>query len=147
MGEINMYSIDEIMDMLDWHKPPEIQKKGRELAKEIKCINVFLQPGHPEYNKNVWDNCAAILAARTDEELRPYLYELFCWVLDLNWPGADCIYDRLKEYKDKEWFDCILNICINEAKALGEDIWLDVLLEIKERKRPYGPLKLVEMHK
>lgn len=126
-----MYSIDEIMDMLDWNKSSEIQAKGRELAKTIKCFNVFLQPRFPEYNKNVWDNCAMIIADRTDLELRPYLHDLFEWLIDMNWPGAMCILDRLKRYNDKEWFNYILEVCIKEAKALGEESWLNVLLNIK----------------
>lgn len=127
-----MYSIDEIMDTLDWNNPPEIQKRGRELAKDIRCINVFLQPRHPGYGKNVWDNCAIILSERSDEELRPYLRELFDWLLDMNWPGAYCIWDRLKRYKDKEWFNYVLDDCIKEAKSLGEEIWLSNLLEIQQ---------------
>lgn len=126
-----MYSIDEIMDMLDWNNPPEVQERGRMLAKEIRCINVFLQPMHEGHGKNVWDNCAMILADRSDSELRPYLHNLFAWLIDMNWPEGYCIWERLKLYADKEWFDYVLNICISEAKALGEDIWLDNLLEIK----------------
>ena len=119
------------MGMLDWNQDPDVQNKGIELAKNVRCINVFVQPLLPEYNKNVWGNCALILAARTDLELRPYIDKLFEWILDMNWPGAYCIYDRLKQYADKEWLDYILNECIKEAKALDEEIWLDTLLEFK----------------
>ena len=126
-----MYSMDEIMDMLDWNNPPEVQEKGRELCKKIRCINVFLQPVHPGHSKNVWDNCAMILADRADSELMPYLDRLFEWLMDMNWPGAECIYDRLKQYKDREWFNAVLNNCINEAKCLQEEIWLSVLQEFK----------------
>lgn len=43
----------------------------------------------------MWNNCAKILSDKSDEELSPYLPELFRWLKDLNWPGAICIYDRL----------------------------------------------------
>ena len=125
-------NIDEIMDMLDWDKPQEIQKKGRELGEKIRCYNVFLQPGHGNYNKNVWDNCAKILSAKTDYELRPYLSKLFEWLMDMNWPGAESIAKRLKEFRDKKWLDYILDDCIVMAKALKEEMWLNNLLEIKE---------------
>lgn len=128
-----MINIDLIMDMLDCNKANEVQEYGRKLAKEVKCINVFLQPSHPEHNKNVWENCAKVLAERSDRELRPYLHELFQWLLDMNWPGARCIFGRLTRYRDKEWFDFMLAICINEAKALGEEIWLHNLYEVRDR--------------
>lgn len=126
-----MHNIDDIMDMLDWNAPAEVQENGRTLARSIKCINVFLQPGHHAHNKNVWSNCAMILAERSDLELRPYLHNLFEWLIDMNWPGAYCIWNRLKRYEDKEWFNSMLEICIGEAQALGEEIWLDNLLEIR----------------
>ena len=122
-----MENIDTIMDMLDWNNPIEIQEKGRSLAKDIRCINVFLQPGHPGHGKNVWDNCATILSERSDQELKPYLYQLFKWLMDMNWPGAECIFQRLKEYKIDSMFEFVLNECIEEAKALGDLIWLNSL--------------------
>ena len=125
-----MKNIDEIMDMLDWHNSSETQCEGRELAKTVKCINVFLQPGHLEHNKNVWDNCAMILADKSDMELRPYLHELFEWLVDMNWPGAYCIFDRLCQYEDGDWFDYVFELCIKEAKALKNDIWLNNLEEL-----------------
>lgn len=115
-----MYNIDEIMDMLDWNNPEEIQAKGRELAKNIRCINVFLQPGHKGHKKNVWDNCALILSERTDEELRPYTQQLCDWLLDLNWPGAFCIWDRLMNFKDKNRLLSSIETSISHAQARKE---------------------------
>ena len=57
-----MYSIDEIMEMLDWNNSDEIQKKGIQLAEDIQSINVFILPMHPGHNHNLWDNCAVILS-------------------------------------------------------------------------------------
>lgn len=61
--------INEIMDMLDWNNSPEIQAEGRILGAKINCLSVFMQPMDKEYNKNVWENCALILAAKADELL------------------------------------------------------------------------------
>lgn len=80
-----MFDIDYVMDLLDWNNSAEKQKQGIKLAREIKCINVFLQPGRP-YGKNVWSNCAKILSEKTNEELSPYLIELMEWLQDMNWP-------------------------------------------------------------
>lgn len=126
-----MNSIDDIMYMLSWDKPLEVQQQGIELSKNIKCINVFLQPCHKEHNKNVWDNCAFILSQRKDEELNPYLHSLFEWLQDMNWPGAECIFERLKNFKEDSLFTFVLDEIIEEARKLEDDIWLDTLLRLK----------------
>lgn len=125
-----MVNIDYIMNLIDWNSSIENQNKGIKLAKDVKCINVFLQPCDNKYNKNVWDNCAKIIAKRCDKELEPYLHELFEWLMDMNWPGADSIFERLKVYNNDKWFNCILKKCINEAQLLHEYIWLETLIEI-----------------
>lgn len=129
-----LYSIDEIMEMLDWHNDSAIQEKGCQLAKDIRCINVFMQPGGRYYEKNVWDNCAKILAKRPDSDLEPYLYQLFEWLLDMNWPGAFCIWKRLLRYGKSDWYDKVLNACINKSKAIDEEIWLNNLLEFQKQR-------------
>ena len=122
-----MNDIDSIMDMLDWNNDAEVQKAGREMAKEVRCINVFLQPGHAGHRKNVWDNCALVLAERSDAELEPYLHELFRWLQDMNWPGAEIIRNRLQQYERTELFEFTLAECIKEADALHEENWLNTL--------------------
>lgn len=126
-----MVNIDYIMNLLDWNNPERMQEKGRSLAREVSCINVFLQPCDKKYNKNVWDNCALILSERSDEELRPYLDQLFRWLEDMNWPGAECIYQRLQLYHKDRLFQSMLNESIHEAIALEKHIWLQVLYEFE----------------
>ena len=126
-----MVNIDYIMGLLDWNNPENMQEEGRILAREVSCINVFIQPCDRKYNKNVWDNCALILSERPDEELRPYLDPLFHWLEDMNWPGAECIYRRLKQYHEDRMFRSMLNECIREATALEKEIWLQVLREFE----------------
>ena len=127
-----MVNIDYIMDLLDWNNSIEKQEQGINLAKEVKCINVFLQPGSYHYGKNVWDNCAKILAARSNEELSPYLIELMAWLQDMNWPGAFCILDRLQKYEDIDSLNKGLMICLRKAKMLNDETWecnLNMLLQ------------------
>ena len=87
-----MIDIDYIMGLLDWNKSIADQAEGIKIAENIENINVFLQPCSKNYNKNVWDNCAKILSARSNEELSPYMIELMEWLQDMNWPGAFCIF-------------------------------------------------------
>ncbi len=124
-----MTDIDYIMELLDWNRTEEEQAKGRELARDVKSINVFLQPN----GKNLWDNCALILAERSDEELEPYLLNLMAWLEDMNWPGAFCILDRLNRYADTSMFNWALKTSLELAKATHAKIWRKNLKEIKRR--------------
>ena len=127
-----MYNIDDIMDMLDWNQSKEEQEKGLKLAKNIKGINVFIQPLDPKHNKNVWENCAKVLSERSDEELKPYIISLLEWLQDMNWPGAFIIFERLKIYKDKENFDWSYYVVMNRAVKLNDEIWKDNLIELSK---------------
>ena len=118
-----MYSIDEIMDMLDWHMPLDIQLRGVSLAKNVETIIPFIQPLTPEHNKNVWENCAVIITEKDDEKLKPYLVELLEWLQDMNWPGAFCILDRLQRYSDDNSIHSAINVCIEKAKDCGDEVW------------------------
>ena len=44
-----MADIAEIMDMLDWHMPSEIQSKGISLTRNTETIILFIQPVTPEH--------------------------------------------------------------------------------------------------
>lgn len=44
-----MADITEIMDMLDWHMPSEIQSKGISLARNTETIISFIQPLTPKH--------------------------------------------------------------------------------------------------
>ena len=119
------------MELLDWNNSIEKQEQGIKLAQNVKCINVFLQPGSHYYGKNVWDNCAKILSARPNEELSPYLIELMEWLQDMNWPGAFCILNRLKGMVNEQLFQYSYTICLKYAQALGDDVWESNLRMIK----------------
>ena len=118
-----MYTFSEVMCMLDWDAPSDIQDRGRNLAKHNLCIKDLLQPVTLEFNKNVWDNCALILSEKSDEELAPYLIELLEWLKDLNWPGAMCILKRLNEYIASSTFSLAYRACIDQAKLLDDKVW------------------------
>ena len=127
-----MYNIDDIMDMLDWNRSKEEQEKGLKLARTIKSINVFIQPLDSKHNKNVWENCAKVLSERSDEELKPYIISLLEWLQDMNWPGAFTIFERLKNYIDKNVFDWSYRVVMNKALKLDDEIWKENLIELSK---------------
>jgi hypothetical protein len=117
-----MCNIDDIMSMLDWTNSEEEQQKGIELARNVKSINVFLQPLHPGNSKNVWDNCAKILAEKSDEQLNPYVMSLLHWIEDLNWPGALVIYERLKKFANVDMLRFCVENYVKSAFAANDSV-------------------------
>ncbi len=126
-----MIDIDYIMGLLDWNKSIADQAEGIKMAENIENINVFLQPCSKNYNKNVWDNCAKILSARSNEELSPYMIELMEWLQDMNWPGAFCIFERLKGMVNEQLFQHSYTICLKYAQALEDEVWENILRMLK----------------
>ena len=130
-----MVNIDYIMELIDWNNSIEEQALGIRLARDVKCINAFLQPGTP-YGGNVWDNCAKILSERTDVELEPYIIELLEWIQDFNWPGALTIVNRLKVFsgeKLKEPFMKLFHYAVSLHNEEGL-MWLDNLSELLDNQ-------------
>ena len=119
------------MGLLDWNKSIADQAEGIKMAENIENINVFLQPCSKNYNKNVWDNCAKILSARSNEELSPYRIELMEWLQDMNWPGAFCIFERLKGMVNEQLFQHSYTICLKYAQALEDEVWENNLRMLK----------------
>jgi len=127
-----MIDTTEIMNMLDWHMPSEIQSQGISLARNIETIIPFIQPLTPKFNKNVWENCAVIIAEKNDEKLKPHLVELLEWLQDMNWPGAFCILDRLKKYSDNNSILSAISICLEKAKDCNDEVWEYNLLMLQK---------------
>ena len=127
-------SIDQIFDMMSWSCDEETQQKGIEEARKIKHLSVLIQPFE---GKDLWENCAIVIAEKDDKTLERYLIKLFKWIADQNWPGAVIIYERiLKMYISSEFlvtFSCV----VKDALLSGNDRWLNNLasfLDINEIK-------------
>ncbi len=96
-----MMTLDDIYESFIWDKSytdEEYEAKiavGINEARKYKYLYPFIQPVIPETGKCIWEPCAKVIALKTDDELRPYLPLLFEWLQDLNWPGAQTIFDRL----------------------------------------------------
>ncbi len=128
---LSMVDIIEIMDMLDWRMPSETQMEGISLARNIETIIPFIQPLTSKHNKNVWENCAVIISERCDEAIKPHLPEVLEWLQDMNWPGAFCIFERLKNYSDKNAVFRAIRICVQKAKDCNDSIWEINLLTLQ----------------
>lgn len=128
-----MTSIDEIISYLDWNNTEYIQEQGRIMARDVECINAFIQPVFSNYGKNVWDNCALILSEKDDKKLVVYINRLLEWVSDLNWPGADCIFSRLCRFERSSIFEDALNNSIKIARITDDEQWYNSLIKLKKQ--------------
>lgn len=126
--------IDELFDMLSWNSDEGTQQRGIELAKNIKCYSVFLQPHGIKHGKDVWENCAKILLEHPDEILQYYSFEMLEWIADLNWPGAEAILSRLKKLTNTNILSASIVDCVKAALACDRQVWLGNMAELVENE-------------
>lgn len=127
-----MNNIDEIMYLIDWKRNEQEQKIGIEMAREVSCLKAFFRPIGPAYSKSVWDNCAIIICAHSDEELEPYIIEMLLWLEDLNWPGAEMIQQRLLDFRKIDILAVYINSMVPALEKLGRNNWLGSIAELMQ---------------
>lgn len=132
-----MPDIDKIYEMLSWNNDIETQLIGIEEAKKVKTLWVFILPILPTSSKDVWENCAKVLASKTNNELKPYYYHLLTWLQDINWPGASIIYDRLLIVSE-ESFEISLSTCVKTAEKNGDILWQNALSALEKERKAQG---------
>ena len=133
------YSIDELYDLIMWDRQLSAEENeakaqtGIDAARKIRNLYPFIQPivVPPENSKSVWDPCAKIVAMRSDEELKPYLFMLLEWIQDTNWPGAMIIYDRLLRMP-YSLLEFAYTYSRKKAQQTNDTCWLDVLDQLYE---------------
>lgn len=128
--------INELFKMLNWNSDEETQKKGIEEGSKVKCFSIFIQPLE---DKGVWENCAKIIAQKSDEDLRSYLIFLLEWLKDANWPGFDIMYNRIKAMPAKLVCGAYA-YSIRKAAGIEDEMWLVYLASLCENKELYESL-------
>lgn len=126
--------IDDLFDMLSWNSDEDTQRKGIELAKNVKCYSVFLQPNGLQHSKDVWENCAKILCDIPDENLQYYSLGMLEWLEDINWPGAEMILNRLIAFTDTSWLAVSISTSVKRALACDRQGWLGNMSALLENE-------------
>lgn len=135
-------TLDEIYESFLWdssYTEDEYEAKiadGINEGKTYRYMYPFIQPILPiSGSAIIWEPCARIVASKTNEELAPYLYELFKWIQDLNWPGAETIFNRLLDIPfpllEEQY-----SRCKQEAEKSNDFGWLLALKAFKEQAKP-----------
>ena len=138
-------NIDEIYELFIWDESytdeeyAAREKRGIEEASKLKNLYPFIQPMiiPPEKSKSVWEPCAKVIALKSDSELMPFLHLLFEWLQDMNWPGAEVIFERLAQmpYPMLEQEFRFSKTC---AERENDEVWLMWLEAFEKRINPSG---------
>ena len=133
-------SIDDIYDLFSWDPSCSDEEnnlreeQGIAEARKLKNIFPFIQPIVAGKNsKLVWEPCAKVVALKSDEELLQYIYLLLEWLQDMNWPGAEIIFDRLSQIPLAK-IDEYIELSMKWAKKDNDICWLHVLEALKEHR-------------
>ena len=118
-------SVDVMFKMLSWNSPEEVQEEGLRVASKVQYLSVFLRPIE---SKSVWENCAKVLSEKQDWQLERYLFSLFEWLQDMNWPGAFLIWERLGRMS-KESLQFAYEASLEKAIQTDDECWKDNLLD------------------
>ena len=122
-----MKDIDTVFQMISDEQNEEIQMEGVREGKKVKNFSVFFQPIE---GKKYWENCAEIIASKKDSELQErYIYKMLLWLRDMNWPGAERIYDRLLTFPFM-LIEHDLRFCLDQAKKTDDQPWYSNLLSL-----------------
>ncbi len=118
--------VNQLFDMLFWDNDEETQQKGLEEAAKVKYLSIFIMPAE---GKGYWDNCATVLAGKTDEELEPYMFLILEWFQDGNWPGFMTIYERLRKIPAEKmaYYYHYTIISAQKAEEIESRRWLTYL--------------------
>ena len=130
-----MNNVDTIMQLINWERSEEEQREGLAMARDLKCIRTFFQPSGPGYSKSVWENCARIICERSDDELRPYVFDMMLWLQDLNWPGAMKIQHRLMQFSDVRFIANTIDEMIPALIAVNEISWLMSIADLLDNSK------------
>ena len=131
-------TIDEIYELFTWDldaTPEENaarEAKAMAEARKLKNLYPFMQPiiVSTRPSKSAWGPCAKLIAERTDDELQHYLFRLLEWIQDMNWPGADIIFERLRAMP-YERIEGLIRCCRRIAEQTEDEIWMENLDALK----------------
>lgn len=84
---------DQVLEALCLPKDTKEFKISYQIALDSRDLLFLFQPQSYPY---AWESCAQIIAQHADDELIPYVKQMLEWIEDLNWMGAEIIFERLK---------------------------------------------------
>ena len=116
--------IRNILKMLSSNNTNDIQQHGIKLSSEIKYLGHFFQPEIDNERETLWHNCAKIISAKSDDDLKFYLLDCFIWLQNINQNGAEIILNRLNQYQNKKHLSTEKSKAIKIAQICKNTDWI-----------------------
>lgn len=94
-----------------------------------KYLGIYIRP---QNNKICWKNCAKIFIKVGFPSNSLYINELLIWLQDMNWPGAQEIFDYLSNIHSKDilkYFD----IALKNAISTNDEDWVYSLSRLYDK--------------
>ena len=85
-------------------------------------------------DKYEWSNRAKIVCMQSDKALERYVPRMLEWLKDMNWPGAEWMYERL-EGMEGGYVDRDIENAMKWAQEDGRRMWLRALWGLKKDRR------------
>ena len=114
---------EELLKMMSWDASIQSKRKALNLALQQADFEFLILP---KAHFNSWDFCANVFFLLSDEELQPYLFQLFAWLEDLNWPGAEKLELRLLEVSPEKLCSPLEQV-VEQAVREGKGYWIENL--------------------
>ena len=124
-----------LFENLNWKVSEEDQEEAvAYFADLVKCSPQSIRLVAPTVSRScLWHNEARVICAQDDYLLERHLHMLFNWLVDINWPGAEAIFDRLA-VMDSDVVDTELQVAKDWALASGAARWYTALDELSEER-------------
>ena len=94
-------------------------------------IDIDYIMGLLDWNKSIADQAEGIKMAENIENINVFLQPCSKNYNKNVWPGAFCIFDRLKGMVNEQLFQHSYTICLKCAQALEDEVWENNLRMLK----------------
>ena len=124
-----------LRDLSSWN-PPQVQQAAIEAidAAVSRDAGILAEVVHMSQDKYEWSTRAKIVCMQSDKALERYVPRMLEWLKDMNWPGAELMYERL-EGLEEGYVDRDIENAMKWAQEDGRRMWLRALWGLKKDRR------------
>ena len=132
--------INDIYAKLSFGETEMIEELSDLVARDPCDIIFFLQT---PTRKDLWHSEASVIVRQDDSIIERYIMNLLDWLFDLNWPGADLLYDRIVKMPANSKIDRAITETIAYASKCAEfnmyyNRWIHVLESLQNDRKMYN---------